>query len=82
MTEHWDATGCSWLGSVAKAGLKEEIWVDQNLEVLALVLNTTHTKKIMAAQNEEDVSHELKSVCCSSSLGNIKLLGPPFQDWW
>ena len=74
MTEHWDATGCCWLGSVGKSGLKEEIWVDQNIEVLRLVLSTSDAMKIIGAKNEEDVGDELKSVCCSSSLG-INIFG-------
>ena len=72
---HWDVTCCSWLSSVCKSGLREDVFLDQNLEVCSLVINAAHVKKIAQAVNEAEVAEELKSVCTSSTLG-ARIYGP------
>ena len=50
------------------------MWLVEKLEVLCLVLSAFHTKRILDAKTDEEVSSELRSVCASSGLGN-KLFG-------
>ena len=72
---HWDVTCCSWLSSLCKSGLCEDVFLDQNLEVCALVINAAHVKKIADSVNEAEVAEELKSVCTGSTLG-ARIYGP------
>ena len=37
MHEHWDASLCSWLAQLRKSGLKDSVFMDQNIEVTSMV---------------------------------------------
>ena len=70
MSEFFDTTACCWLQSIVRSGMREEVWLKQNLEVLCLVISGSHARKIIASQNDIDVSSELRAMCSSTSLGN------------
>ena len=69
MHDHWDVSCCAWLSSVTRQGLKEETFLDQNLEVCSLIVNSAHVKAILAADDPAHVTEELKSICTSTTLG-------------
>ena len=75
MTEHWDVTCCAWLSSLSKSGLREDVFLDQHLEVCSLIINAADVKQIKAAADESEVPEELKAVCTSSTLGE-RVFGP------
>ena len=74
MSEFFDTTSCCWLQSIVRSGMRERVWLEQNLEVLCLVISGSHAKQLLAAKSDEEVSTELRAMCSSTSLGN-KLFG-------
>ena len=69
MSPHWDQALTSWLTSSARAGSREDVWLENQLEVAALVLNAAHIARVRAAAQVRDCSNELKELCSSSQLG-------------
>ena len=69
MFPHWDTALVNWLASSARAGLKEDVWLDNHAEMAGLVVNSTHIARVREASNVRDCSRELRELCSSSQLG-------------
>ena len=69
MNPHWDRALVNWLSSSARAGLREDVWMETHAEVAALVVNPTHVASVRAATAVRDCSRELRELCSSSLLG-------------
>ena len=79
MSEHWDCALCSWHSVQKKAGIKDNIFMDQNLEFAALVLNYQDVRAVSAASEAAQVSVQLQSLCSSSALG-ARVYGSMLND--
>ena len=75
MHPHWDAALVNWLGSSARAGLKEEVWLDNHCDIAQLVLNGAHMARVKEAADVKACSRELRELCSSSQLGQ-RVYGP------
>ena len=69
MQQHWDCALCNWLGQLGRAGLKDDVFMDQHMEVTLLVVNGLNVKRVQEAQDVRSCSDELRSLCSSSALG-------------
>ena len=69
MQWHWDCAVCNLLGQLSRAGLKDDVFMDQHMEVTSLVVNVVHVKRVQDAEDVRSCSVELRSLCSSSALG-------------
>ena len=66
---HWDVAMVNWLSQASRAGLRDDVFLDQHLECVALVLNEAHVRLVREAADVKVCSEELRCLCSSSALG-------------
>ena len=69
MISHWDQALCGFLGQLSRAGLKDETFLEQNVDIAGLVLSAQNVKVVQQARDVRSCSSELKQLCSSSALG-------------
>ena len=69
MSSHWDVAMVNWLSQASRAGLRDDVFMDQHLECAALVCNEAHVRRVRDAADVKVCSEELRCLCSSSALG-------------
>ena len=68
MQAHWDSTLCNHLSKVSKGGVRTEVWLDQNMQIVILVASSEQIKRVQNAADVRDCADDLKMLVSSSAI--------------